>query len=95
MLDSHRFRLHKKLSKSLQGIFKDQSLEKRLPGGHAKESMVLVFCHINANDQILLRFPNLFFDKGVKSALSSYRVTSLNNSVGGAKVCARNGGPWF
>ena len=41
-------------------IFKDQSLEKCLPSGPAKKGMVLVFGHINADEQILCRSPNLF-----------------------------------
>src|SRR4030067_2377287 len=59
-LHLHRFRLHQKLPKSLQVILKNQSLEKRLPGGRAKKSMVLVFGHIDAHKQILARSPNLF-----------------------------------
>src|SRR3990170_8379041 len=50
-LNFHRFCLHQKLSEPFYVILKDQALEKRLPGSSAKKSMVLVFGHINANDQ--------------------------------------------
>jgi hypothetical protein len=50
----------KKFPKSLYVILKDQSLEKRLPGGCAKKGMVLLFSHINADEQILRRSSNFF-----------------------------------
>jgi hypothetical protein len=60
LLHLHRFRLHQKLPKPIEVIFKDQPPEKDLPGGGAKKGLVLVFRHINADQQILCRPPNLF-----------------------------------
>src|SRR4030042_160333 len=58
-LNFQRFGLHQNLFESLYVIFKDQTLAKRLPGGRAKKRMMPLFGYINANDQILRRFPNL------------------------------------
>jgi hypothetical protein len=55
--------LGQQLLKSLDGIVKDQSPPKRLPGGRTKEGMVLFLGDIDPNDQMVLRSPDLFLEE--------------------------------
>ena len=54
MLNLDRLCLNRQPVKTLSAVVKDQSLEKRLSCGRAKEGMVFILGHVDAYNQIVL-----------------------------------------